>query len=154
MDPRVNVSAGDMQSWYREARTIERTDCTLDRAAGELAALDRQLNEVEARASQADVKAAVAATRTALRPIVLGLRGDPRDPGHVNLPGRINWLTIQVGNYSGRPTAAQMEWIAKYAAQSEALLREFDAIKKDNLSQLNARLKTAGMPEIAVPTSR
>jgi hypothetical protein len=112
------------------------------------------LNDLDSKTAAADVKAAAAATRSALRPIVLGLRGDPRDPGHVNLPSRLNWLTIQVGNYSGRPTAAQREWIARYAAEAQALVRQFDAIKKDSLSQLNGRLKTAGMPEIAVPSSR
>ena len=45
--------------------------------------------------------------------MILALRGDPKDPGHVNLPGRLNWLTIQVGNNSSAPTAAQMEWIGK-----------------------------------------
>ena len=64
-----------------------------------------------------------------LRPVVLALRGDPKDPGHVNLPGRINWLTIQVGNNSGVPTAAQMEWIGKYAEQTAQAIAKLDEIK-------------------------
>jgi len=48
----------------------------------------------------------------------------------VNLPGRINWLTIQVGNYSGRPTAAQAEWIATYARQTADVVAALDALKK------------------------
>jgi hypothetical protein len=120
MDPRVTATAGDMQAWLREARTIERTDCTLDRAIADLSALDRQVTELESRATDAAGRERLAAIRAGLRPVVLALRGDPRDPGHVNLPGRVNWLTIQVGNYSGRPTAAQSEWIAEYARQAEA----------------------------------
>jgi hypothetical protein len=80
----------------------------------------------------------------------LGLRGDPLDPGHVNLPGRINWLTIQVGNYSGRPTAAQMEWIATYADQTDALVRRFADVKRDGLGRLNQALRSAGMAEVNV----
>ena len=30
-----------------------------------------------------------------LRARLTAATGDPRDPGHVNLPGRINWLTIR-----------------------------------------------------------
>lgn len=109
--PRVTATDADMRAWQQAARTIERTECRLDRAAAALAALERG-------GSNAD-----------LRPLVLALRGDPRDPGHLNLPGRINWLTIQVGNYNGRPTQAQMEWIATYARQTDELLARLDKAK-------------------------
>jgi photosystem II stability/assembly factor-like uncharacterized protein len=111
MNPRVTASDADMDAWQQAARTIEHTECRLDRAGAELAALEGQVSAAE------------------LRPIVLALRGDPRDPGHVNLPGRINWLTIQVGNYSGRPTAAQMEWIATYARQADEVLALLEKVK-------------------------
>jgi hypothetical protein len=67
--------------------------------------------------------------RRDLRPVVLALRGEPRDPEHVNLPARVNWLTIQVGNNSGRPTAAQMEWIGRFADQTSAAVRKLEEIK-------------------------
>ena len=67
--------------------------------------------------------------RGELGAVTLILRGDPRDPGHVNLPGRINWLTIQVGNYSGRPTKAQSEWIHKYAAEADAVVARLNALR-------------------------
>jgi hypothetical protein len=164
MDPRIKVTAEDMQVWHREATTIERTDCTLDRASADLASLDVQLTETEGRANTPELKAAVTALRRELRPVALVLRGEGRgasatadtepvtglDPVFVNLPGRINWLTIQVGNYSGRPTAAQIEWIAKYADQADLTLKRFESIKSGSLAQLNAKLKAAGLPEIAV----
>jgi hypothetical protein len=128
-DPRIVATAEDMQAWHREARTIERTGCTLDRANADLAGLERRLSDLEARADDA-ARARIAALRQELRPIVLALRGDPRDPGHVNLPGRVNWLTIQVGNYSGRPTAAQSEWIAAYAKQTEAVVAGLEEVKR------------------------
>jgi photosystem II stability/assembly factor-like uncharacterized protein len=150
-DPRVTSTPGDMQLWLREARTIERTECTLSRAAGEIAAIENQLSSIEQRTPTGTVQSAVAAARADLRPIVLGLRGDPLDPGHVNLPGRINWLTIQVGNYSGRPTAAQMEWIKTYADQTDALMRRFADVKRDALGRLNQILRSSGIPEVAIP---
>src|SRR4030095_11740058 len=92
--------------WYTSAQKIDRTECTLDRAVADLAEVERQI------ASRPDGPEKEAVRRE-LRPVVLARRGDPKDPGHVNLPSRLNWLTIQVGNNSGRPTAAQMEWIGK-----------------------------------------
>jgi hypothetical protein len=68
-------------------------------------------------------------TRHDLRPVVLALRGDPKDPEDVNLPGRVNWLTIQVGNNSGRPTAAQMEWIGTFADQTNAAVAKLEEIR-------------------------
>ena len=125
-DPRVKSTPEDMQAWLTAARTIERTECSLDRAAAELSGLERRFSEM---ASRPDAKAQLDDVRRELRPIVLALRGDARDPGHVNLPGRINWLTIQVGNYSGRPTAAQMEWIATYAKQAESVIASLERVK-------------------------
>ena len=125
MDPRINVPREDMAAWREAATTIERTECTLARAQRELAELERAASDLAAkgRADEAD------ALRKQLRPLVLILRGDPRDPGHVNLPGRINWLTIQVGNYSGRPTKAQLEWIHNYAAEATAVVTRLDALR-------------------------
>ena len=42
----------------------------------------------------------------------------------------MNWLTIQVGNYSGTPTAAQMEWIGTFAEQTSSAIGKLEEIKK------------------------
>jgi hypothetical protein len=130
MDPRVKSSEQEMRAWHREARVVERTECTLDRANADLAGIDRQLTDLESKATDAAARDRIAALRAELRPVVLALRGDPRDPGHVNLPGRVNWLTIQVGNYSGKPTAAQSEWIAEYAKQTDAIVAKLETLKQ------------------------
>jgi hypothetical protein len=121
-DPRVSATTADMDVWYAAAQKIERTECTLARARADLAEVERQ---IDARPAGPETEA----LRRDLRPVVLALRGDPRDPGHVNLPSRLNWMTIQVGNNSGRPTAAQMEWIGKYAELTNAAIAQLDAIK-------------------------
>ena len=71
-----------------------------------------------------------------------------REPNHLNLRGKINWLQIQVGNYSGRPTAAQLEWIDRFAVESDRLTRALSAIVDGGLAKLNERLRTAGLAEI------
>ncbi|MGH9387108.1 MAG: hypothetical protein ACRD2N_22800, partial [Vicinamibacterales bacterium] len=121
-DPRLPATTSDMNVWYGLAQKIEKTECTLDRAAADLADVERQ---IAARPSDATTET----LRRDLRPVVLALRGDPKDPGHVNLPARLNWLTIQVGNNSHAPTAAQMEWIGKYADQAAEAISRLEEIK-------------------------
>jgi photosystem II stability/assembly factor-like uncharacterized protein len=162
LDPRLKTTAADMDVWHQAAQKIERTECRLDRATADLAALDRQLTDVEGHATDPSLKSALGTFRTELRPVIVALRGDARnastdhsgaiagrDPAPYNLPGRINWLTIQVGNYSGRPTAAQAEWIDRYSDQADAVITQLETIRTGSLQQLNAKLKAAGLPEIA-----
>lgn len=138
MDPRIHVGADEMRVWQREARTIERSECALARAAGELSAIERELTDLE-RSADAQTRERVENARRELRPVALILRGDPRDPGHVNLPARINWFTIQVGNYSGAPTKAQSEWIAEYGRQTEDVVAKLDALKRGVLAGLGLK---------------
>ena len=117
MDPRVDASAADMEEWYRAATRIERMQCTVVYALAVLQTLDGVLRGQVENSDDASIRAEAAALREALRPILLGFAGDVRDPGHVNLAGRLRWFTIQIGNYSGPPTAAQWEWIERYERQ-------------------------------------
>ncbi|HEX7051770.1 MAG TPA: hypothetical protein VF188_16310 [Longimicrobiales bacterium] len=150
LDPRVHATDEDLAVWYREAHRIERMECTIDRAADRLRALERGLSALERDPTAADFRADVAAVRAALRPIRLGLiGGDPNDPGYVNLAGRVNWLPIQVGNYTGRPTAAQIEWIRKFGEQTERYVAQLAAVVDGRLAALNEKLRAAGRPAIA-----
>jgi hypothetical protein len=127
MDPRITVSDADMRVWHEQAAIIERMDCQADAAAAEVRALDARLAQQEAGGP---ARADAAEARKRLRPLVLAFVGDARDPGHINLPGRINWLTIQVGNYSGKPTPAQMKWIAEYSAEVDRYVKALADVKK------------------------
>ena len=117
MDPRVDASGADMEEWYRAATRIEWMQCLVERALAALPALDGMLQWQVENSDDASIRAEATAQREVLRPILLGFAGDVRDPGHVNLAGRLRWFTIQIGNYSGPPTAAQWEWIERYERQ-------------------------------------
>ena len=106
-----------MEEWYRAATTIEWMQCQVEEVLPRLQQLDRMLEWQVENMDDASIRAEAAAQREVLRPILLGFAGDVRDPGHVNLAGRLRWFTIQVGNYSGPPTAAQWEWIERYERQ-------------------------------------
>ena len=145
MDPRVDASAADMEAWYRAASTIERAECTVRVALARLRPLDARLEQLEQTSEDPSLRAEAAAVRRELRPVLLGFAGDARDPGHVNLAGRINWFTIQVGNYSGPPTAAQSEWIERYARQVEEYAAMLEPILEGPLAELERKIGRGGM---------
>ena len=128
MDPRITVTDADMRAWHEQAAIIERMDCRADATAAEIRELDARLAGLAAGTGAS--REAAADARRGLRRFVLAFVGDARDPGHLNLPGRINWLTIQVGNHSGRPTPAQMKWIATYSADVDRYVGEFAEFRK------------------------
>ena len=144
MDPRVDASATDMDEWYRAATMIEQAECAVRDALATLQPLDTRLQAVEHTSEDASIRAEAAAARQALRPILLGFAGDVRDPGHVNLAGRLNWFTIQIGNYSGRPTAAQWEWIERYARQVEEYSAMLEPILEGPVAELERKLGNGG----------
>ena len=145
MDPRVDASAADMEAWYSAASTIERAECTVRVALVRLRPLDARLEQLERTSEDPSRRAEAAAVRRALRPVLLGFAGDVRDPGHVNLAGRLNWFTIQVGNYSGPPTAAQSEWIERYARQVEEYAAMLDPILAGPVAELERKIGRGGM---------
>jgi hypothetical protein len=148
LDPRVDATPDDLAVWHREARIIEQTECTIRTEAARVRSLDAQLMDLEAGSAPESLRAEAREVRRDLRPVVLGLVGDPRDPGHVNLSGRINWLTIQVGNNSGRPTPAQSEWIETYRVQTTRYVGRLEGVVSGSLAGLNERLRAAGLAEI------
>ncbi len=146
-DPDVGTGDGEMAEWLTGARTIEHMECTTRIDAARVRRIEQRLRELVAARDTA-VRSAAEAARTALRPLVLGLLGDVHDPGHVNLPGRINWLTVQVGGYAGAPTQAQSEWIHRWATEADDYHAALDAFTSQGLAELDGRLRAAGMEEV------
>jgi photosystem II stability/assembly factor-like uncharacterized protein len=152
LDPRIKASREDLDVYYREVKRIETMDCSTTQALSQIQSLDSQLANLDRTVADAEIKAEAAAVRKELRAIAVELSGDPRDPEHLNLRGKLNWLTIQVGGYSGRPTNAQIEWIGRFNDQLDKLLTQLDGVKRGSLAKLNVRLSAAKLPPIEVPT--
>jgi photosystem II stability/assembly factor-like uncharacterized protein len=150
LDPRVHATPGDLRAWYQAAHTIEHMECRIAQGIVRLRALQGELDRAERAARTAELRREVAAVRGALRPVVLGLVGDVRDPGHVNVSGRVQWLTIQVGNYTGPPTAAQREWIGRFDEQTDHYVGLLERVIHEEDPRLNARLEAAGLPPVEV----
>ena len=70
-------------------------------------------------------------------------------PEHLNLMIRVNELTEEVGNYSGRPTQAQEEWIAMFEVQVQQVLNRLERVISGDLKQLNERLAAGHVPNVS-----
>ncbi len=127
LDPRVTATREDLEVWYREVKRIEGIECGVAEA---LETIDGLMRRIDAAASARGEDAALAGARRELASLAAKLGGDPRHPDHDNLRAKIDWLTIQVGNYTGRPTVAQMEWIARFERQLADWLADLERIRR------------------------
>jgi hypothetical protein len=147
-DPNVPATPQEMATWLAQARKIEEMECTARSAGALVRSLDQELEVLAETELEPEIRRIAETLREELRPVFLGFVGDARDPGHVNLPGRINWLTIQVGNYAGRPTRAQLDWIDRYSRMTQEYKAQLDEIMAEALPELNRKLREAGLAEI------
>jgi hypothetical protein len=69
LDPRVKATTEEMEIWHLAAQKIEKTECTLARAAAELMQVERQLAEIERSGTNPPSPDALAAVRRDLRPV-------------------------------------------------------------------------------------
>ena len=122
-DPRVSGTTADTDIWYSMAQKIEKTDCTLDRAVADLAEVERVL-------ASRPADAATEALRRELRPVVLALRGDPKDPGHVNLPAQAE-LADHPGREQQRLSNRGADGMDRqYAEQAASAIARLEEVKK------------------------
>jgi len=129
LDPRVNATADDFRAYYRTVRKIEGIECSVATASSRIDSLERQLSRLDTASAPPEIRSETAGIRAALQPLAADFAGDPRDPDRLNLRGKMNWFTIQVGNYSGRPTPAQIEWVDKFGAERDRLVAALDALE-------------------------
>ncbi|MGH9935530.1 MAG: hypothetical protein ACREAM_04735, partial [Blastocatellia bacterium] len=152
LDPRVTASQAELELQLRENRRLAAMQCAIAGALNQLQTLDAQLSKLAQSntdtGADAAIKSEAAALQSELKTIAAGLGGDPRNPDQPNLRGKLNWLVIQVGGYSGRPTNAQLEWISRYHAQLDRLLEQFAVARRERLAKLNSRLQAANLPQI------
>jgi hypothetical protein len=155
LDPRVTATADDLQIYATEVRAIESIECSTAQALTEIQRIDAQLRPLTS-STTASVQEAATTVARELRAVAEDLSGGPDAPNALNLRGKINWLQIQVGGYTGRPTPAQREWIARFSADRDRIvsrLREIVA-GSGSLARLNERLKSAGLAEITLDRSQ
>jgi photosystem II stability/assembly factor-like uncharacterized protein len=100
LDPRIQASAEDLAIYDREMRKLYGTQCSITQAT--------------ARIRGAEANPALSAINDDL----------------AQVQRRLTWLVQQVGNRTGRPTTAQIEWIGIYDQQVRDAVAKLDGLMK------------------------
>jgi hypothetical protein len=154
LDPRLKASADDVAEQGRAVGRLIGMECSIRQATEEIAGVDKQLAGLEQSVSQAGLQTEVSAVRAALRGVRDRFESDPRGPAPLNLARKITRMREEVEGYTGRPTAAQVEWAGIFERQLQETLRSLDGVLSSNVARLNERLTAAGIPQVAVGPAR
>jgi photosystem II stability/assembly factor-like uncharacterized protein len=156
MDPRIQAGPSDLDAYYTEVKRLYGMQCSIDGALAKIGGIDSQMSAITPQITAADVKALASSLRKQLDEIEADLEPRPNDPEHQNLRRRLNWLVDQVQNYSGRPTAAQVEWIGIFESRLKKVLLDLNSVVEERLPTLNTRLRASGLSTVspnAVPAT-
>ncbi len=149
LDPRVKSTPQDMDAYYTEVKKLYGMECSISGALSKISSVDAQMGAIAPQLTDAQVKAIAADLARQLHTIEADLEPPAADPEHLNLRRRLNWLVNQVQNYSGKPTKAQVEWIAIFEAQLKPLLMELNNVLENRLPSFNDRLRTLRVAPIS-----
>jgi photosystem II stability/assembly factor-like uncharacterized protein len=149
MDPRINVSSDDMNAYYKAMKRLTAMQHSMSQSLERIRRIDAQLTETEKTWSDTDdIKRG-----KEIQKELSGVRDDlmpPRySPEHLNLLIRVGQLTEEVGNYSGRPTLAQAEYIDVFENQVHGVVQRLNGVISGDLKRLNDRLAAAHVPNIS-----
>lgn len=149
MDPNVKASTDDMAEYYKAVKRINHMQVEMSQSLERIRRIDAQLTETEKTWTDADV----VRQGQKIQKELADVRDDfvpPRYfPEHLNLLIRVGQLSEEVGNYSGRPTVAQEEYIGVFEGQLQGVIKRLNDVINGDLKQLNDRLAAAHVPNIS-----
>jgi len=149
LDPNVKASPKDMAAYEVAMRRLDRMKVEISQSLERIRRIDTQITANEKAWHDADA----VKLGQKIQQQLANVRSDfvpPRySPEHLNLMIRVNELTEEVGNYSGRPTQAQVEWIAMFEVQVQQVLNRLERVISGDLKQLNERLAAGHVPNVS-----
>jgi len=154
LDPNIEVSRDALVAHYRAVRRLMRMQHAIGAARDQIQAIDRQIVDLKKRVSEEAIIEQANAVQDELEAIEYQFDVPDRlwettaEDGIINLQGRVGWLVRQMGEYTGRPTAAQAEWVDTFDRQLDTVLATLDAVIQGPLAELNDRLADAETPRI------
>jgi hypothetical protein len=149
VDPRLKVSDQDLSVYDRESRHVVSLMYSIDEALARIRNVQEQLRQVESRTTDSSIRTEAKEAQEQLKAVRVDLQPDPRDPEHLNLKQRLSWMLIQVPNYTGRPTPAQVEWISTLDREIQQVLKRLDGVLSGSVARLNSRLEQDRTPYIS-----
>jgi photosystem II stability/assembly factor-like uncharacterized protein len=161
MDPRVKATNAQLAQQFRYSDQLYRDMQQLSPASNEVAAVTKQLSEVEKKAT-GETLAAVKAFEKKMQPLTGP--GPTLSPAYAValtplLPGtgpftiataqqRVKSLFDTIQGVDDAPTKQQIAAIPPLEQQFAPMLKTWQAIKASDLPELNQKLKSAGLAEI------
>jgi hypothetical protein len=100
-------------------------ECSVRRALEGIASAEKQLTATELRAAEGQ-RLQASAARDMLRGIRDRFESDPRGAAPLNLSRKITRMREEIEGYTGRPTAAQLEWVSAFEQQLQDALRALE----------------------------
>jgi photosystem II stability/assembly factor-like uncharacterized protein len=152
MDPRVKSPVADLEKQFQLSQKLYNDLLAVVPATGQLAAVRKQLADLQKRA-QGDVATAVNALDQKLQALGGGQQG--RRPGPGNEPPTLGGLRTRLAALLGvlqdadvAPTTQATGAVSELDQQVPPLMQRWDAIKAQDIPALNTQLKNANLPEI------
>lgn len=144
LDPRVHATPADLDAYWREVKRLYGMQCSIDTSLARIAALKSEVTASSQKLVQSELQALAQELQRQLSSVAADLEPPADDPEHLNLRRRLTWLVDQVQNYSGRPTAAQDEWIGNFESELNGVTLRLNDLIEKGLPDFNRRLKAAG----------
>jgi hypothetical protein len=154
LDPRVDVTTTDLTAHAQAIDRLVRMECNVSEALGRIAAVETQLTLLEQNLADGTLSKVTSEVRRQLRDVADRFESDPRGPAPLNLSRKISKLRQEIEGYTGRPTAAQLEWIEIFGRQLNEVVAALERVFTGSVATLNQQLSTAGIPHIIVPRGK
>ncbi|HXW56017.1 MAG TPA: hypothetical protein VEJ67_09730 [Candidatus Cybelea sp.] len=149
MDPNVKASAEDMAEYAKAMMRLNRMQVEIAQSLERMRRIDAQLAAGESAWHDSDAVKLGSEIQQELAEVRSDLVPPRYSPEHLNLTIRVNELAEEVGNYSGRPTEAQEEYIGVFDGQLQGVLKRLEGVLSGDLERLNDRLAAAHVPNIS-----
>lgn len=149
MDPNVKASAEDLSEYYKAVKRLNQMQISISQSLERIQRIDSQLAQSEKIWHDAGAVKLGQKLQGELADVRADLIPPRYSPEHLNLLIRVNQLAEEVGNYSGRPTKAQEEYIGVFESQFQQVTQSLERISSGDLKQLNERLAVAHVPNIS-----
>ena len=147
MDPRSSATPKDLEEQYRLGREVFAETVRTRRALAELTAVQKQIAELEkSAADRAELKAAISLTGADIR----GISEKKKSPD-MSLSQANDALASVLGVVESGDRAVPSQALEVYRLareQSATRVQSWEDVKKNRLSQLNQRLRDAGLSPI------
>jgi photosystem II stability/assembly factor-like uncharacterized protein len=149
MDPNVHSTPEDLAALYKGSKRLVSMEYSMDAALERIRRIDAHLEDFSKSTSNPELAKQADEIRKSLAAVRADIVPPRFDPEHLNLMPRIGEFTNEVSNYSGRPTAAQEEYIDAFGDQLRSVLARLDDVIEKQLKPLNDQLAASHVPNIS-----